>query len=46
MVQFVKTCRYCFLEKGLTITLKQNDEGEWKCPNNPSHKYIEDIEIA
>ncbi len=46
MAEFVKTCRYCFLEKGITVPLIKNDKGEWVCPNNPNHKYVEDIEIA
>lgn len=42
MVQFQKTCRECFIEKGQSILLKQDANGNYFCPVNPRHKAPED----
>lgn len=47
MTEFRRTCQQCFQEDGLTIALvREEEEGEWKCPKNSNHETELDMIIA
>ncbi|MBI1973750.1 hypothetical protein HYS54_02965 [Candidatus Micrarchaeota archaeon] len=45
MVQFKPTCRQCFIEKGQSIPLVEQD-GKMVCPENAAHETRQDVEVA
>jgi len=45
MVEFKPYCRQCFIEKGISVKLIERN-GELVCPNNPNHKYKNDVQVA
>ncbi|MEM4221899.1 MAG: hypothetical protein QW097_00500 [archaeon] len=41
MVEFVKTCRHCFREQGISVQLYKKGQ-KWVCPRNPNHQFSEE----